>query len=455
MRCAEDRTDARCARGAELQIGNPGQVGVAVEYRKNGTSFLVTPASRHPKLPFKGIMARKMPSNSAQERILELDGLRGMAIFLVMAGHYVITIEGSPIGHFLRTSLNLYWTGVDLFFVLSGFLIGGILLDHRESSSYFRTFYTRRMFRIIPLYYAWIGAYILLAIFGGALLRAHEVQPVDRGILSHFLFLQNFGTASLTSGISFYWFAAMWSLAVEEQFYLVSPALVRLVSRRSLTWVLGIVICCAPLLRILGRMKFLPFLGPGNVPYQAMPCRADALAFGMLVALLWRDQKARFWLSTNTNKLYGAFGVLLAGIAILGKWFPANDFLVQQAIGYTWIALFYTIVLLLSLLHSSGPIARLARMGWLRELGKLSYCIYIIHMAVNFLCFKIPHATVGVSFPHDLAITLIAVAITYSIAKLSWIFFEHPLLRRGHRYSYAPAPDSPALGPVRETAVER
>jgi peptidoglycan/LPS O-acetylase OafA/YrhL len=398
-----------------------------------------------------------MPNKSALARIPELDGLRGMAIFLVMAGHYAVTIEGSHIGSILRASLNLSWTGVDLFFVLSGFLIGGILLDHRESPSYFRTFYTRRFFRIVPVYYAWISIYILLVTLGAAFLRAHArtgtFQTFDRGILSHFLFLQNFGYP-LTSTLSYAWLAAMWSLAVEEQFYLVSPLLVRFVSLRSLTWVLAIVICCAPLLRILGRIGYLPFLGSGNVPYQAMPCRADALALGMLAALFWRDPQARSWLSANTKKLYGAFGVLLAGVAILWRWFPNFVSLGEETIGYTWIALFYTVVLLLSLLSSSGPIARVARMGWLRELGKLSYCIYIIHVAVGFFCFRIWHTTVGLSFTHDLAITLLAVGITYTIAKLSWIFFEHPLLRRGHRYSYAPAPAPPALSPVRESAVE-
>jgi peptidoglycan/LPS O-acetylase OafA/YrhL len=399
-----------------------------------------------------------MPEKTSQARIPELDGLRGLAIFLVAAGHFFLFTGGSRIAHLLRTTLNLYWTGVDLFFVLSGFLIGGILLDHRESASYFRTFYTRRFFRIVPLYYTWIGIYILLVTFGSAFLRAHvhtgTFQPVDRGILSHFLFLQNFGNP-INSSLSFWWFFPLWSLAVEEQFYLISPLVVFLISRRSLTRVLGIVICCAPLLRILGRMGYLPFLGSGgvgNVAYHAMPCRADALALGMLAAILWRNPSARSWLSANINKMYGIFGVLFSGMAVLWKWFPNYISLGEQTIGFTWIALFYMVVLLLALLDSPGPIARVARMGWLRELGKLSYCIYIIHFAVGTLCFKIPHATVGVSSIRDLAITLLAAAITYTIAKLSWVFFEQPLLRLGHRFGYAPAPASPVLTPVKEPA---
>ncbi|HEV3218351.1 MAG TPA: acyltransferase [Candidatus Acidoferrales bacterium] len=396
-----------------------------------------------------------MSEKSVQARIPELDGLRGMAIFLVVAGHYAFTIQGSSIGHLLHTSLNLYWTGVDLFFVLSGFLIGGILMDHRESPSYFRTFYTRRFFRIVPVYYIWICAYILLVTFGGAFLRAHmntgTIQPVDREILSHFLFLQNFDVPSST--LSFPWLGPMWSLAVEEQFYLVAPLVIFLVPQRSLPWLLGTAICCAPLLRIIVRMGFLPFLGaPGlAAAFLAMPCRADALALGMMAAFLWRNPRARSWFSSKTSKLYAAFGVLLAGMAILWKWFPKSLSSGEESFGFTWIALFYTVALLLSLLSSSGPIARVARMAWLRELGKLSYCMYIIHVAVDFLCFKIGHTTVGVSFPHDLAITLLAAAITYTIAKLSWVFFEQPLLRLGHRFTYAPAPASPALSPAAES----
>jgi peptidoglycan/LPS O-acetylase OafA/YrhL len=398
-----------------------------------------------------------MSDKTIVARIPELDGLRGMAIFVVMAGHFAITIEGSRSGHLLQTSLNLYWTGVDLFFVLSGFLIGGILMDHRESSSYFRTFYTRRFFRIVPVYYIWISVYILLVTFGGAFLREHmrtgTVLPVDRGILSHFLFLQNFNPPGET--LSFPWLGPMWSLAVEEQFYLVSPLLIRLVSRRSLPWVLGTVICCAPLLRIIARAGFLPILGglPGSVvAYLAMPCRADEFALGMLAALLWRNPRARLWLSANIKKLYVGFGVLVAGMAILWKWFPKSLSSGEEIFGFTWIALFYTVVLLLALLSSSGPIARVARMGWLRELGKLSYCIYIIHVAVDFLCFKVGHTPTGQSFPHDIAITLLAGAITYTIAKLSWIFLEQPLLRIGHKYTYAPAPAPLAVSPAENSA---
>jgi peptidoglycan/LPS O-acetylase OafA/YrhL len=109
-------------------------------------------------------------------RIQELDGLRGLAILLVLIVHF-ISQEGSTAPHsfpsYLQRIVAMGWTGVDLFFVLSGFLIGGILMDVR-SPTYFRTFYIRRFFRIVPIYYAWIVLYILLLRFACALVRAHS-----------------------------------------------------------------------------------------------------------------------------------------------------------------------------------------------------------------------------------------------------------------------------------------
>jgi peptidoglycan/LPS O-acetylase OafA/YrhL len=109
---------------------------------------------------------------SQQARIPELDGLRGVAIASVLVFHY-LAIQGATPQHTLTSYLQrltiMGGTGVDLFFVLSGFLIGGILLDVRESPRYFSTFYARRFFRIFPLYYAWIAAYILLSTFANSL----------------------------------------------------------------------------------------------------------------------------------------------------------------------------------------------------------------------------------------------------------------------------------------------
>jgi len=107
-----------------------------------------------------------MTAKNALARIPELDGLRGVAILSVVVFHYVSQEGSTPAGsvaHILQRIVIMGWSGVDLFFVLSGFLIGGILMNARESTSYYRTFYARRFFRIVPIYYFWITAYVVLS----------------------------------------------------------------------------------------------------------------------------------------------------------------------------------------------------------------------------------------------------------------------------------------------------
>src|SRR5690349_16204879 len=127
----------------------------------------------------------------------ELDGLRGVAILLVFCLHYITNSRSTDPGfgwlYRFAQVFRLGWTGVDLFFVLSGFLIGGILLDARSSSHYFKTFYLRRVHRILPIYYAWITIYALVACL---LVRTGGLSQVDqRSVLTqapvHYLFLQN------------------------------------------------------------------------------------------------------------------------------------------------------------------------------------------------------------------------------------------------------------------------
>src|SRR6266481_2099118 len=139
-----------------------------------------------------------MPVEARQDRVPELDGLRGVAILLVLLFHY-ISLEGptktGSWSSFLQRIVIMGWSGVDLFFVLSGFLIGGILVDARNSPSYFKTFYARRFFRIIPIYYLWILTYVVLVGVAGSFLRAHSnsgvIMAPGMPTYAHFLFLQN------------------------------------------------------------------------------------------------------------------------------------------------------------------------------------------------------------------------------------------------------------------------
>jgi peptidoglycan/LPS O-acetylase OafA/YrhL len=160
----------------------------------------------------------------------------------------------------------------------------------------------------------------------------------------------------------------------------------------------------------------------------------------MLAAIFWRDPEFRAWLVRNKNIFYTMFGLLLAGMSALGIWFPSPDRFLTQTVGYSWIALFYLSLLLIVLADTAGPIARFARIGWLREWGRISYCIYLVHAAVKYFCANLAnlmtHSATQITRWRSGAAILFSVAITFGIAKLSWTFFEAPLLQKGHRYKY-------------------
>jgi peptidoglycan/LPS O-acetylase OafA/YrhL len=381
-----------------------------------------------------------MNSDSSPRRVPELDGLRGLAIFSVVAFHY-ISQEGIPpagtIAHVLHRGVIMGWSGVDLFFVLSGFLIGGMLMDARNSPNYYRTFYARRIFRIIPIYYLWITAYIVLVSLAGpkiqALSNSGAASPLGFSTASLYLFLQNIQEPS-SLGLAGPWFGHLWSLAVEEQFYLIAPLIVRFVSPKRLPAVLTLVVILAPVLRTIMR------LGLGASAWQVtvlMPTRADALAIGFLLAAFFRSSAYETWPAKNLRKLYAALGVLMCGAVALWLWSPTSGGIGMQTIGFSVLGLLYGVILLLALSHTNGSIARLMRIGWLRELGRVSYCVYIIHLVVNVGCHAVLlHKAARISTTGGALVTLLAAAVTYVAARLSWTLIESPLLKKGHTFKY-------------------
>src|SRR5579862_3633575 len=186
------------------------------------------------------------------ERIPQLDGLRGLAILLVILCHYVGNADHVRLGYWPHRFLLAFtagWSGVDLFFVLSGFLIGGILLDARQAPHFFRAFYMRRVHRILPIYYIWtllFGVIVLAALWFAP--GRYPVAPSDLAqVPLHLFFLQNIWIGM--PAFAWIWFVVTWSLAVEEQFYILMPPLIRFLSRRNLVRVLSATILAAPLFR--------------------------------------------------------------------------------------------------------------------------------------------------------------------------------------------------------------
>lgn len=398
-------------------------------------------------------------------RIPELDGLRGLAILLVLFYHYV---ESSPVlPRFLSTAGRLSWSGVDLFFVLSGFLIGGILLNARESPNYFKAFYIRRGYRIVPVYAATLAAFWLIRALG-------QVEYSDNVSLQ-WLFSRPFpwyfyATFTQNFSMSYYgnlgpaWLGATWSLAVEEQFYLTLPFIIKYVKPRRLPYVLGIVILFAPVFRTLLRL----LVTHGEVAtYVLMPSRADALMLGVLAALFLRTGNGYRALASRKKLLYVAQVILFCGMlwmtlkpgalpdsqvaeaAGLGSsavthaaltpgqtlWLYTRTAL--SSLNYTWIALFYLCMLLIAITQRQSMLASALRNPALISIGGIAYGTYLFHEPVLGLCYALTRGTLPVitDIP-TLLITFCSLMLTLGLAKLSWMYFERPLVDLGHRNAY-------------------
>jgi peptidoglycan/LPS O-acetylase OafA/YrhL len=374
-------------------------------------------------------------------RIPALDGLRGMAILLVLLRHAIFgvtSVQGveahSRFVSALLAAGQLSWSGVDLFFVLSGFLIGGILLDARPSPRYFQTFYIRRAYRILPLYFLIVGLSLLphlLAPFFPA--RAARMSSLPIPWWSYATFTQNFWMAILgvfgPSGIGI-----TWSLAIEEQFYLTIPLLIRKVRPRNLLIVLAMIIACAPWLRVLLHSSMDH---PGLADYVLMPTRADALCLGVLSALLVRNLAFWNWLQSHRRILWSATTLFFFGVAFMtGQGYDALSF-PMTTWGFSWLAAFYACILLIAISPTGGVVPRLLQNKLLTRLGTLAYCSYLVHVAImNAL--RHPLKAHFPQFPVAAWLVggIVGSAITLAVAALSYQYFEKPLLRRGHQYSY-------------------
>jgi peptidoglycan/LPS O-acetylase OafA/YrhL len=371
-------------------------------------------------------------------RIRELDGLRGAAIAMVVIFHFfqgtLVAPPGSTLAY-LQAATRLSWTGVDLFFVLSGFLIGGILLDSRASTNYYSVFYKRRFFRIVPIY---IVTLLLTAVLISLKLES-GTSPIKwlttEGApwYAYLTFTQNFWMAHAGS-VGCNGLAMTWSLAVEEQFYLTVPLYIRALSRRWLARFLVIGICGAPLLRTL----LLRFGSDSSIGiYTMMLCRSDALLLGVLAAVLLRNDRWRERIRSAGIAFYISIPIFLVGLGFLTlrAWNPAASML--KTIGYTWVALFYVTILVFVLTRPDSRLTKFFRMKGLCWLGALAYGIYLFHTGVQYLLFGLilGHGATINSIPTFL-VTLAAVPLTLLLAMLSWRYIEQPLIRMGRQVNF-------------------
>lgn len=389
--------------------------------------------------PLEQAVAASVPAPAlAVGRIPQLDGLRGVAIGMVVLFHYFsfhFTSLPGTAAWYLVYPTRFGWSGVDLFFVLSGFLIGGILLDARGSINFFQVFYLRRFLRIVPIYYLLLVLFFsLMAWFGrhpGAIWPWTLQENLPR--FTYFLFLQNIW-ASKFSMLGSAPLAVFWSLSVEEQFYLTLPLLIRFFSRERLLWLALEIIFLAPVIRI-ALYSFYP-----NYPhawYLLMPCRADSLFFGVLGAILLRDQEWRGRIQGNRNLLRGLMVVLAIGVPFVTQTQLALRGMVMVSLMFSWLAAFYLSVLVYALMFTESHVSGVLNWRWLRGLGVIAYGVYLLHEGV--LDFVLRAVSLGskaiASTPYPL-LALLAMTGTILFAHLSWEKLEKPFVKFSHRYKY-------------------
>jgi peptidoglycan/LPS O-acetylase OafA/YrhL len=348
--------------------------------------------------------------------IPQLDGVRGIAILLVLISH----AEG-----YRLIDWHLWghkgWIGVDLFFVLSGFLITGILADAKGRPNFFRNFYGRRILRILPLYAAVLAASYWL-------MRA-AVLPENAAAYSwlpYVLLVQNIAI----SGPGFHALGATWSLAIEEHFYLVWPWLMRKLGNASLIHVLLLIVLLSPLARWMGwYLEFSRFL-----MFKHTLLRLDGLALGALLAL-WMRMPA----FTVRRLQIAAWSSVAAGLP-LAVWMVWKDTYIGEVFNKTAVSLLCFGIVGVALLASrkaDGVPARLLATPPLRYVGQVSYCLYLVHIPVLDVVTSLPVqeriAMMGfATLPTVQALYLLG---SFGLATFSWYGFERPILRWKHRFS--------------------
>jgi peptidoglycan/LPS O-acetylase OafA/YrhL len=363
-------------------------------------------------------------------RIPELDGLRGVAIAMVVFMHYVwfaIVARPPALLGYVNTLSRPLWSAVDLFFLLSGFLIGGNLLDTRDSPNYFSVFYIRRFCRVLPIYFLFMAlvgiAYRYVYLPVGA-----PLDWVFAGKLpwyAYISFAQNLWISKWnTSGSSI--LAITWAFAVEVQFYMVIPALIRFVRRSALPYIFVSGFVLAPLVRLFIVFRFRSSL---YATYALLPCRMDSLFLGLLCAYYLREREVWNWLVKRRSNLWIVFFTLLAIVPALNtKGIPVT--LLWITVGYGWMSLLYATAMILALTSPRSFLSRGLRWRWLTGLGTISYGVYLFHSGIYGFCMWLltGHASLLATWK-DFGVTLLAAAISIALGRLSWLYFEKPIVR--------------------------
>ena len=356
------------------------------------------------------------PGNRNDSRMVALDGLRAFAVGGVLVNHYLP--EDSCIQFLPWGSL-----GVQLFFVISGFLITGVLLDMRPGGEpaplrhALRIFYMRRFLRIFPPYYALLLVYV-----------AAKVSFSHGAAWACPLYVFNFLTVFVHE--PFLYLGHLWTLCIEEQFYLVWPLVVLALPRRWIIPVAALLVIAAPVFRSILEIRGVPYLAIRNLPLSQF----DALAGGALLAMARWDASCRPGLVVweKCRPWIALAGFVLYLLCLKG---PVSQ--TVQMLGATASALFMAALVDWAAHGAKGIAGNMLAFRPLVYIGKISYGIYLYQFASLFLLYKLQHLLGHPRLMNNWAgFALVWTAITILISMVSWHLFERPILQLKRRFPY-------------------
>ncbi len=382
-------------------------------------------------------------------RIPVLDGVRGIAILMVLVFHSIPLKGGSLLSTALIPLVKPMWSGVDLFFVLSGFLITGILLDTKQQDGYFQKFYVRRVLRIFPLYYGiLLGLFVLIPLVAwlGNLTILDNLMASEYYSASaekqHWLWLYLHNFVQATGEHMYPGFGHFWSLAIEEQFYMLWPLIVFFLPVGQLRK-----LCIAvAVLTLALRFGMLHFGYSTWAIRHITFCRIDTLVLGGLVAIILREEGLEKW-QRAWSWIAGVSGLILVGMMFIDPRLDRNAWYVCT-VGYTACALLFSALMFFVVLKQvPGWVTSILESSTLSTLGKYSYGIYVFHWPLVHAVKAVSNRLVGPTNGNPLmeigqfvAITIVSLIVAW----FSWILFESHWLKLKKYVAYNRASETVA-----------